>query len=81
MCVNLNREKSFFSVEFYSNTRIKGEIMADNVLRQELKKILKEMGTLEYSNKLYCSIMKVLQMRHSDFDQSQARRIIKELSQ
>jgi predicted PP-loop superfamily ATPase len=54
--------------------------MADNVLRQESKKILKQMGTLEYSNKFYCPIMKVLQMRHPDLDESQARRVIKKLS-
>ncbi|MDD2905513.1 MAG: hypothetical protein WBK95_11170 [Sulfurimonas sp.] len=54
--------------------------MADYTLQNELKQILKQMGTLHYSQQFYCPLLKVLKMRHPDLDTHQANRLIKGLS-
>ena len=54
--------------------------MADYILQNELKQILKQMGTSNYSQQFYCPLMKVLQMRYPNLDTYQANRVIKGLS-
>ncbi len=53
--------------------------MSNILLRKESIKILKQMSTAEHSSALLCPILKVLQMRHSDLDVSQATRVVREL--
>jgi len=53
--------------------------MADYTLKIESEKIIKQMGEAKNSKKLFCPLMKILQMRHHDLDTSQAHRVLKEL--
>jgi len=53
--------------------------MSNITLQKESKEIMKQMATAEYSSALLCPILRVLQMRHSDLDVSQATRVVREL--
>lgn len=50
--------------------------MADYIISKESKAILREFS-VKKSNNLLCPILRVLQMRHSDLNVSQATRVIK----
>ena len=51
--------------------------MADLILMQESRRILKQTGTTEKESSLLCPIVKILKMRHADLDTDQATRIVK----
>lgn len=53
--------------------------MANYILRKESKEILKQMGISKKEETLLCPILKVLQMRHSDLDMHQAKRVVLEV--
>ncbi|MFK5975038.1 MAG: hypothetical protein QM493_00900 [Sulfurovum sp.] len=53
--------------------------MSNYLLRKKSKDILKQMNICNYSEKLTCSIIKVLRMRHKDLDISQANMIVKDI--
>jgi len=51
--------------------------MANYILEQESKSILKQMDRGIDREKLFCPILKVLQMRHSNLDINQAKRVVR----
>lgn len=69
--------KNVKNVTKNSNINKGGIIMADSTLFRESKEILKQMGATQNKDIYFCSILRVLQMRHSDLDMHQARRVIK----
>ena len=50
--------------------------MADYILKRESNEILRQFST-QKDERLLCSIVKVLQMRHSDLDVKQATEVVK----
>lgn len=53
--------------------------MASYLLKKESIEILNQMGVENYSEKLVCPILRVLQMRHKDLDITQAVIVIKDV--
>lgn len=53
--------------------------MSNILIYKESKEILRQMSTAEHSSVLLCPILKVLQMRHSDLDVSQATKVVREM--
>ena len=51
--------------------------MADMLLLKETRSILKEMNINENTEGLFCPVMRVLKMRHSDLDVGQAKRVLR----
>ena len=52
--------------------------MADYILKRESNQILQQFST-QKDERLLCSILKVLQMRHSDLDIRQATKVVKRI--
>lgn len=50
--------------------------MAEMLLLKETRSILKEMNVNENREGLFCPVMRVLKMRHSDLDKKQAKRVL-----
>ena len=76
----LNQSFLLSLLSFYSrNLKFKTEelTMADLILMQESRRILKQTGTTDKESSLLCPIVKILQMRHTDLDTDQATRIVK----
>ena len=53
--------------------------MADYLIRKESNEILAQVPRELRNEKLLCSVIKVLQMRHQDIDQVQAARVVKKV--
>lgn len=53
--------------------------MSNIVLRKKSREILRQMSKAEHTSALLCPILKVLQMRHSELDVTQATKIVREI--
>ena len=53
--------------------------MADLTLLRESREILKQMGVTQKEDTHLCSVLKVLQMRHTDLDIHQATKVVKQV--
>lgn len=51
--------------------------MVDYVIAKESREILRQFSVIQKDNTLLCPILKVLQMRHADFDALQATRVMR----
>ncbi len=50
--------------------------MADLLLLKESRAIMREMNLTENRTGLFCSVMRVLKMRHTDLNIAQAKRVL-----
>ena len=51
--------------------------MADLLLLKESRAIMREMNLSENTTGLFCPVMRVLKMRHTDLNVAQAKRVLR----